>query len=103
MTVFLPRHRYRLEATSEDKMRYLTDEQAFAVIQSALVFVQASKGFGKTPDQVSTEQLIEIGKVKSRPTGDLGLASDINSLPTPAISSTSSHYLSRNAQSPSYF
>lgn len=43
----------------------LTCGQIFSIFQNAAVFVGVNKGLGKTIDQVSPQQLVEIQKVPS--------------------------------------
>ena len=43
----------------------LTWDQVFSIFQNAAVFVEVNKGLGKTIDDVSSQQLVEIQKVPS--------------------------------------
>jgi hypothetical protein len=43
----------------------LTCDQIFSIFQNAAVFVEVNKGLGKTIDDVSSQQLVEIQKVPS--------------------------------------
>ena len=43
----------------------LTCDQIFSIFQNAVVFVEVNKGLGKTIDDISSQQLVEIQKVRS--------------------------------------